>query len=238
MKSSTVAGSVNERLGDHRLPRVSLLQCRFRFSYAFFYNALCLIIIIFFRFWAPYQAFFWTIFRQFNSTGVAGFWVFLEFWLEFFQDFAWVLSFFMSFLEYLKKVQIFSNFWKYLMIKRLILGVPLSFPPKNWVFIQFSNNSTQLELPVFEFFRSFAWVFSRFSLSFEFFWAWVFFEMSKKKPASYGCGGIDLGIRLPVPSGCALARCKACSFGKKVDRMLGCPTFPWTWAGPRSFLRT
>ena len=68
------------------------------------------------------------------------------------------------------------------MIKMLFLGVPLSFPPKNWVFIQFSNNSTQLELPVFEFFWSFAWVFSMFSLSFEFFWAWVFFEMSKKKP--------------------------------------------------------
>ena len=77
-------------------------------------------------------------------------------------------------------MQIFSNFWKYLMIKRLILGVPLSFLPKNWVFFQFSNSSTQLELPVFEFFRNFAWVFSRFSLSFEFFWAWVFFEMSKK----------------------------------------------------------
>ena len=127
------------------------------------------------------QAFFWTIFRQFNSTGVAGFWVFLEFWLEFFQDFAWVLSFFMSFLEYLKKVQIFSNFWKYLMIKRLILGVPLSFPPKNWVFFQFSNSSSQLELPVFEFFRNLAWVFSRFSLSFEFFWAWVFFWNVQKK---------------------------------------------------------
>ena len=108
---------------------------------------------------------------------------------EFFGILAWVFSrfclsfeFFHEFLEYLKKVQIFSNFWKYLMIKRLFLGVPLSFSPKNWVFIQFSNNSTQLELPVFEFFRSFAWVFSRFSLSFEFFWAWVFFEMSKKKP--------------------------------------------------------
>ena len=50
-------------------------------------------------------------------------------------------------------------------------------------FEQFSANSTQLELPVFEgFFWNFAWVFSGFSLSFEFFWAWVFFEMSKKKP--------------------------------------------------------
>ena len=65
-------------------------------------------------------------------------------------------------------MQIFSNFWKYLMIKRLFLGVPLSFPPKNWVFIQFSTNSTQLELPVFEFFRNSALVFSGFSLSFEF----------------------------------------------------------------------
>ena len=41
---------------------------------------------------------------------------------------------------------------------------------------------TQLELAVFEFFPDFAWVFSRFCLSFEFFWAWVFFTMSKKKP--------------------------------------------------------
>ena len=40
---------------------------------------------------------------------------------------------------------------------------------------------TQLELAVFEFFLDFAWVFSRFCLSFEFFWAWVFFTMSKKK---------------------------------------------------------
>ena len=33
-------------------------------------------------------------------------------------------------------------------------------------------------------FPDFAWVFSRFWLSFEFFWAWVFFKMSKKKPYS------------------------------------------------------
>ena len=101
---------------------------------------------------------------------------------EFFPDFAWVFSrfclsfeFFHEFLGIFKK----AGICKYLMIKRLFLGVPLSFPPKNWVFIQFSTNSTQLELPVFEFFRNFAWVFSGFSLSFEFFWAWVFFETSK-----------------------------------------------------------
>ena len=109
---------------------------------------------------------------------------FLEFWLEFFQDFAWVLSFFMSFWEHLKKCRFFSKFGNYLMIKRLFLGLPLSFPPKNWVFIQFSTNSTQLELPVSEFFRNFAWVFFRIFLEF-----WVFLGLSffrnvqKKKPA-------------------------------------------------------
>ena len=131
------------------------------------------------------QAFFWTIFRQFNSTGVAGFWVFFGILAWVFSRFCLSFEFFHEFFGIFKKVQIFSNFWKYLMIKRLFLGVPLSFSPKNWVFIQFSNNSTQLELPVFEFFRSFAWVFSRFSLSFEFFGAWVFFEMSKKSLIYY-----------------------------------------------------
>ena len=41
------------------------------------------------------QAFFGKNFRQFNWTGVAVFWGGFrgKFWLEFFQDFAWVLSF-------------------------------------------------------------------------------------------------------------------------------------------------
>ena len=72
-------------------------------------------------------------------------WVFSRFCFSF-EFFSWVFG------NISKKVQIFSNFWKYLMIKRLFLGVPLSFPPKNWVFIQFSTNSTQLELPTSEVF--------------------------------------------------------------------------------------
>ena len=104
---------------------------------------------------------------------------FLEFWLEFFQDFAWFLSFFMSFWEISKKCKYFIIFSKYLMIKRLFLGVPLSFPPKSWVFIQFSTNSTQLELPFFEFFWNFGLSFFKILLEFWVF-SWVFGNIWKK----------------------------------------------------------
>ena len=40
------------------------------------------------------RGFFWTFFWQLISTGVGGFWVFLDFDLSFFLNLAWVLSFF------------------------------------------------------------------------------------------------------------------------------------------------
>ena len=44
-----------------------------------------------------FRAFFWTLFRQINSTRVGGFRVFFGIWPEFFQDFARVLSFFTNY---------------------------------------------------------------------------------------------------------------------------------------------
>ena len=78
------------------------------------------------------QAFFWTISRQFNSTGVAGFWVFLEFWLEFFQDFAWVLSFFMSFLGIFQKSAGIFKFLKIFDDKKAVFRSTFKFSPWKW----------------------------------------------------------------------------------------------------------
>ena len=65
------------------------------------------------------------------------FMILLEFWFFHFSSF-W------EYIRISKRVPIFSYFWKYLMIKMFILGVPLSFPLKNEVAIQFSANGTQL----------------------------------------------------------------------------------------------
>ena len=109
------------------------------------------------------------VFCQLNLTGVTGFWVVLEFWLECFQDFAWVLSFFKNFPKYSKKVPIFSNFWIYLRIKMLLLGAPLSFPLK--MEFSFSLAPTQLNYSC----RIFFWIFLNFFRIFlEFFWACFF----------------------------------------------------------------
>ena len=71
------------------------------------------------------------------------------------------------------------------MIKRLFLGVPSSFPPENGVFILFSTNSTQLELPVFEFFWEFCLSFFRIFLEFWVFWAWVLFPNVQNKSLNW-----------------------------------------------------
>ena len=118
-----------------------------------------------------------TLFRLFTPIQLNWSFGFLRYfgWI-FFQEFAWVWSFLMSFWVYFKKV----SFWKYLMIKRLFLGVPLSFPPKNGVFIQFGTNSTQPEFFFCLFLLNFAWVFAGFSLSFEFFGLELFHNVQKK----------------------------------------------------------
>ena len=100
----------------------------------------------------------WTIFRQFNSTGVVGLWVFFEIlaWV-FFPDFAWF--------------RVFS--WV----------LPLSFHPKNGTFIQFSQHQHISTGVGFWGLVGFFWVLSGFSLIFEFFFGLeVFFQNVQNKP--------------------------------------------------------
>ena len=138
------------------------------------------------------QAFFWTIFRQLNSTGVASFWVFLEFWLEFFSDFAWVLSFFHEFLE------IFSEIWKMLIIfyrnvdnftflkifdnkNGVFRGTP-SFSSPKWSFLSLWRQLNSTGFAIFWVFSGFCLSFFRILLEFWVFWGLSFFRNVQKKP--------------------------------------------------------
>ena len=134
------------------------------------------------------MAFFWTLFRQINSTRVGGFRVFFGSWPEFFQDFTRVFRgfFYQKYPEFFWQLYLFNRIFmskKYIMVywKKLLIRCKL-FRFTFWA-KSFENHFFWLWSPFRQLNSSGVgrfWVFWKFGPSFFRIWLefWVFLSLS------------------------------------------------------------